>query len=501
MASLSDRPTAPVIAWSSNGLRVLPHHQAAAHHHAADQGAIAAAPQQQQQRPQQLRGDRIILSQSALDGILRASSAAGGTALPSPLVFAITNPANLRKVYGSVREFTAPFDDAVFLSSELREALDIRIDDEEMVDADDGGGPVVNVSLVSTLPKCEYLRMAPMEPEYLELPDLRSLLESHIRQSRAVISLGDTLTVSQPSKRGAPPSEYHFLVTDIKPNQTCICVDVDVSLDVVPDDEVATEAVKRKFLAQPQPDGAAVIPFDLQKTVWRKFKPGAERFFKIELSPATGDCDLFVSKSIERPTKQDHDYVNVDQGKSSIIIELDDPPAPFVFISVRGYSTKSTFTLSAASIKAGPPLPSAPSSSGPHDPDLAPDQVLCGNCLSPISAKAAVMHEAFCRRNNAVCHRCRGLGLPHVMKKEDLPLHWHCDDCDKFCATSANPSLTTTPLDPTTAAVHTVALLKKSFLYNPKSPSYSLCVADEASATRRKAAAHLVGLGFRVSGA
>ncbi|KAI9317789.1 hypothetical protein DFJ73DRAFT_361136 [Zopfochytrium polystomum] len=72
----------------------------------------------------------------------------------------------------------------------------------------------------------------------------------------------------------------------------------------------------------------------------------------------------------------------------------------------------------------------------------------------------------------------------------------HCSN--EFCATSANPSLTTTPLDPTTAAVHTVALLKKSFLYNPKSPSYSLCVADEASATRRKAAAHLVGLGFRV---
>ncbi|KAI9355597.1 hypothetical protein DFJ73DRAFT_253831 [Zopfochytrium polystomum] len=72
----------------------------------------------------------------------------------------------------------------------------------------------------------------------------------------------------------------------------------------------------------------------------------------------------------------------------------------------------------------------------------------------------------------------------------------HCSN--EFCATSTNPSLTTTPLEPTTAAVHTVALLKKSFFYKPKSPSYSICVADEASATRRKAAPHLVGLGFRV---
>ena len=68
----------------------------------------------------------------------------------------------------------------------------------------------------------------------------------------------------------------------------------------------------------------------------------------------------------------------------------------------------------------------------------------------------------------------------------------------KFCASSENKELITSPLDSTSAAVHIISLIKLSFLYNPSTPLYHLCVPDVRSAKRRKSASALVGLGFRV---
>ncbi|KAI9346586.1 hypothetical protein BDR26DRAFT_112824 [Obelidium mucronatum] len=108
-----------------------------------------------------------------------------------------------------------------------------------------------------TLPKCEYLKIAPLEATYLEIPDLRALLESHLRQNFSTITESTTLSVpltikysSTTTTTTTPSSEIHrFLITECKPETVCSCIDVDINLDVVPLEGggVAEEAVRRKF--------------------------------------------------------------------------------------------------------------------------------------------------------------------------------------------------------------------------------------------------------------
>ncbi|KAJ1561887.1 hypothetical protein HK405_002130 [Cladochytrium tenue] len=395
-------------------------------------------------KPNPLRGDRINLHSSALDEIL---SAAGPdvAALPSPLVFAITSLSpSRRRAYAAVREFTCPDPAVVELSDLLCDALDLAPKDLPHP---------VSVDLVTSLPKCEFLRVAPMEADYIDFPDLR-----------AVISRGDLLTVAQPHDASSPP--LHFLVTDIKPADSCTCIDVDISLDVVPDEDVAREAVQRKFAGEggaagsSRSTGKGTRTITLAKAsdgnvtgestgsvaageyvVFKVLTSSESLNYVARLSPATGDCDLFISDSAEKPSIQDHDYANVDAGISAIHFSLT-KPVPHFFISVRGYTDVSTFVLSVnstfdAASKKGQPEDDV--TMAEDDSVLSPDQARCSNCRLVVSARALPMHEAFCRRNNAVCLRCRGLGLPAVMKKEELPLHWHCDECDKVGTLDEKP--------------------------------------------------------------
>jgi hypothetical protein len=70
-----------------------------------------------------------------------------------------------------------------------------------------------------------------------------------------------------------------------------------------------------------------------------------------------------------------------------------------------------------------------------NETSLSHDQARCGHCQTVVPVRTVAMHEAFCYRNNAICLRCRGLGLePYVMKKEEMKLHWHCEECSKVCA-------------------------------------------------------------------
>ncbi|KAF9914186.1 hypothetical protein BX616_008790 [Lobosporangium transversale] len=56
----------------------------------------------------------------------------------------------------------------------------------------------------------------------------------------------------------------------------------------------------------------------------------------------------------------------------------------------------------------------------------APGYQECTNCGSWIPERTIMLHTNFCLRNNAKCDRCG-----QVMKKDELPNHFHCDHCDK----------------------------------------------------------------------
>ncbi|KAJ3390849.1 hypothetical protein HDU84_006940 [Entophlyctis sp. JEL0112] len=394
-----------------------------------------------------LTGDRILLPSDALGELLSAS---GPEHLPSPLFFRLFAPATGAIAHGSVREFTARDDSTFEVSPFLAERLFSAVSDFDLSPEESG---MFNCTVECTgLPKCDFVKLAPLDPGYLEIPDLRALLESHLRQNYASISEGSTLTI--PVRTKGKQLDFKFLITETRPEKACSCIDVDVNLDIAPlDFALAKEAVERKLFGENKSTGGAssdaiceISVVDVEQASMQgivspsrysfyKFRRLQERSYRIELVPAeSSDCDLFVSvtSSVDRPTIDDHDFYDVSFGKSVVELPARESSHPsdeqFVYISVRGYDSSNKFTLSITSIKGNPPqnqISTTPSSQN----ELG--YVQCENCLQHVPVATSMMHDAFCRRNNVVCGRCKGASQKaFVFSKSDYAQHWHCDDCD-----------------------------------------------------------------------
>ncbi|KAJ3029544.1 UNVERIFIED_CONTAM: hypothetical protein HDU68_011844 [Siphonaria sp. JEL0065] len=473
-----------------------------------------------------LKGDRLKMSSTALQEIIHASTDHNQT-LPSPLFFQLTNKQTGIKAYGSVREFTAENNHVVEVSPLLAESLQLgvatdgptaklnkekgkgkgkivqleeeqdsgdamRLEEEEQEEEQEDWIPDCTVKCVS-LPKCEYLKIAPLDPSYLEIPDLRALLESHLRQNYSTVTESTTLSVSFIASSNSSTTNavvHQFLITQCKPALACSCIDVDINLDVVPlDDGVAEEAVRRKFFgagavaAESGGDGVVEVVLsgvgvgggggdEVKGSVVGSVGNDEYRYFRVKnlagkrnagtyrvqvvaegaggsgggSSALTGDCDVFVSTSMfAKPGLMDHDYYNADVGDSVVEFgvggedgeEDADEDVPFVYISVRGYSSNTMFRLTVSwtkgKVPASAPRNSNQSTTQTHENDdhVPEGQLKCENCYQSVPTRTFTMHQAFCARNNAICNRCRTAGNPvFVFKKEELETHWHCDSCD-----------------------------------------------------------------------
>lgn len=240
-----------------------------------------------------LKGDKIILPQSALEQLLAAStssaSAANGSAynpytsirpqhafyadsqqqLPHPLMFRLVNQENGNFVYAGIREFSAQ-DGEVLLSSYLMEALGIRDGDnkkpasgsgstsEDAINLSDGDGDgdgegvgVIGTERSSSPPritvhakqlsKGTYVRLRPLEAGY-NPDDWKSLLERQLRESYTTLTNGAFLSV-----RGVKGETFRFLIDQFRPEGDGICV-VDTDLEV--DIEALNEEQARETMRQ-----------------------------------------------------------------------------------------------------------------------------------------------------------------------------------------------------------------------------------------------------------
>ncbi|KAJ3411058.1 hypothetical protein HDV05_002849 [Chytridiales sp. JEL 0842] len=458
-----------------------------------------------------LQGDRIRLSQDALESLLQASSA--GNSLPSLLIFEILNTKTNVKVYGTVREFTARDPSTVEVGVAMAESLGLQSDKipkssisatssssssghtpsevEDMI-VDDSIQPTttheqddsqVRVKLVS-LPKASYLKIAPLDPDYLQIPDLRPLLESHLRQNYAVISQGETLVV--PTHLSKP--FHRFLITNVQPAPACVCIDVDVNLEVVPlDMDLAEEAVRRKLnlpslsassatpsgvmgdevlevplIQESQSQGKGKAPATLadiqdQKLVgvykgvvpsshgWAYFKVRHSKDvtnYVIQLEPTgpnpEADADVFVSLNVERPTEMDHHFANVDYGLSKVHFSMAEAverkmEVPYIYIAVKNANSNNAptaFTLTICPTSEAPPPLFNPLETPQSPTPPPPTHTICPNCSAPVPKTTLVMHEAFCRRNNIVCTQCKAANRStFVFQKSSMEEHWHCPSC------------------------------------------------------------------------
>ncbi|KAF5698691.1 PRLI-interacting factor [Fusarium globosum] len=436
-----------------------------------------------------LRGDKILLPQSALEQLLAAarsrpstttarsdpwsySSSDADTAqqLPNPLIFRLVNPKNKNAVFAGIREFSAS-EGTLGLSPWLTEALGIQEDEcvspKEVIDLEqdtaqdsermDVDGIQIKVE-ARQLPKGTYVRLRPLEAGY-NPDDWKPLLERQLRENFTTLSKGSMLAV-----KGARGEEFKLLVDKVAPEGDGICVvDTDLEVDIEAlDEEQARETLRRIMSAQRgTTDGSSTGgEIDIWKAVegqvlegeyvdyvlpsWNKSQPLA-----IELTTDEDEdtLDLFVTPKSSRqralPRESVHvfgDFSPAVDGVKRIVISptnVELEGAEQITISVHGYrhpdATEPPKTLQ-YSLRAKVDLQDAKDganglSNGAREQEHSPDEEQCSNCLQFVPKRTMVLHENFCRRNNVVCPKCKS-----VFKKgsAEWEAHWHCEKDSAF---------------------------------------------------------------------
>lgn len=424
-----------------------------------------------------LRGDKILLPQSALEQLLNAARSRapvpsdryrgyGSSSvdtesahqLPNPLIFRLVNPKNKNVVYAGIREFSAP-EGTLGLSTFLSEALGVEEgdytpldepivvhdDDSRTEDAMDVDRFQLKVE-ARQLPKGTYVRLRPLEAGY-NPGDWKPLLERQLRDSFTTLSKGTMLAV-----KGVQGEEFKLLVDKVAPEGDAICVvDTDLEVDIEAlDEEQARETMRRIMETQKGGGSSAGGEIDIWKAAEGQVLPGEyvdytlpswnrSQPLVVELTGIQDEdaIDLFVSpRSTQQralPRELVHvfgDFSSANDGTKTITlaptnVELEG--AEKILISVHGYvhpdsdATKPIqFSLRAkAEISHGNDANEAEANEAP-----SLDDAQCGNCSQWVPKRTIMLHENFCRRNNITCTHCKS-----VFKKgsPEWESHWHCD--------------------------------------------------------------------------
>ncbi|KAG0279468.1 hypothetical protein BGZ96_001952 [Linnemannia gamsii] len=424
------------------------------------------------------KGDKIILPQAALESIIHAHASAPpppliqpdsnydptswahpqfnpyeptkAQELPSPLTFQIRNPANRLLTHGGVKEFSAA-DGQVHLPPWMMNSLALSPGDQVMVK-------------YAALPKGTWAKFRPLSADYMEILDFRALLEARLRSNYTTLTRGEVLRVHQGTK------EFEFVVEELKPEPgEAVCItDTDLEVDIEPLDTEMGDAAnqytsgifngqgsrKANVLKIGIESQGRVSPDAYQR--WTVDIPNRKSGIDITVNvQEPGDLDVLVSTKLP-VSLQDHLWANFESVGPRVITILESDQdyatqqdSQVIHIAVFGRepttvvaSGSSTSTASTStgeviySIQAqyhnssdfSTPISGSSSTSEAADvPNKdVPGYQECTNCGSWIPERTMMLHSNFSHRNNAKCNKC---GI--VMKKEDLPNHFHCDHCDK----------------------------------------------------------------------
>ncbi|KAF5676160.1 PRLI-interacting factor [Fusarium heterosporum] len=447
-----------------------------------------------------LRGDKILLPQSALEQLLAAARSRPSTntgrsdpwsytsahndadsaqQLPNPLTFRLINPKNKNAVFAGIREFSAS-EGTLGLSPWLTEALGLQEDEfvspKETVDAErdpaqleseqmDVDGIHIKVE-ARQLPKGTYVRLRPLEAGY-NPDDWKPLLERQLRENFTTLSKGSMLAV-----KGARGEEFKLLVDKVAPEGDGICVvDTDLEVDIEAlDEEQARETLRRIMSAQRgSTDGNSTGgEIDIWKSAegqvlegeyvdytlpsWDKSQPLA-----IELSTEEDDdaLDLFVTPRSSRqralPRETAHvfgDFSPTVNGVKRIVISptnVELEGAEQITISVHGYKHSNTAEGSAKTLRyllrAKVDLPNA---SQGESKGIA--KGTDGNEAAPDEEQCSNCLQ-FIPKRTMILHEnfCRRNNIvcpscKSVFKKgsPEWEAHWHCDKDSAFGNSTAS---------------------------------------------------------------
>jgi hypothetical protein len=167
-----------------------------------------------------LQGNRVRLPANILGEISTELDS-----LPSPLFFRLGD-----RVHGTAWEFIAD-PGTIGISSSLFELLQPLPSQ-------------LSISLAQ-LEKCTFTKLIPTSLSYLSIRDMKRLLEAHLRRNYSVLNKGQNLKIEVQGKL------VEFMVEDLKPGDSCSCIDTDIEVDITPrDDEMAVAALSHSKNSQ-----------------------------------------------------------------------------------------------------------------------------------------------------------------------------------------------------------------------------------------------------------
>lgn len=422
-----------------------------------------------------LRGDKIILPQTALEQLLSAATTTvAGTDtpfrpdfdpynpysvaaerqarsgilerhqnLPHPLTFRLVNPENGRILYAGIREFSAE-ENRVGISPFLRDALGFS---ERSFRGGEDGKERLTIH-VQELSKGSFVKLRPLEAGY-DPEDWKALLERYLRDNFTTLTHGEILTIP------AGKDEYRFLVDELKPsNEAVSLVDTDLEVDIEAlNEEQARETLKRRLQRSQKAPGnkgessaGRVVAIDHE--ISDQVLPGEyvdytleewdrSQDLEVELAGVDDedDLDLFINpmspRHRARPRQDEHMFADFSARPSKRIrirhtnTALDNAEA--LWVSVRGcqaggdrsgllpYHLQITCPASAIS--------SADAETSTDDVPPNPEDIRCKNCHQWVPQRTLFLHENFCLRNNILCPNCS-----NVFQKSSSAWkeHWHC---------------------------------------------------------------------------
>ena len=308
-----------------------------------------------------LKGDKIILPQSALEQLLAASSSSSSSSpstafdrhnpyanhqqqqhgfyenplqqsyqqLPTPLMFRLTNQANGNTVHAGIREFSAR-EDEVHLSPYLIEALGITPDQLAQPHSEPSSPDAAEIVPKITvharqLPRGTYVRLRPLEAGY-NPDDWKSLLERQLRESFTTLTNGAFLSV-----RGVKGETFRFLIDKFRPDGDGICVvDTDLEVDIEALNEEQARETMRQIIAKAQTaagtaEGSSLgQELNIWKDVGGRVLPGdyvdyelpswaRSRALEVKISQLDDEygVDLYVSPKSSRQRTLPRDFEHV----------------------------------------------------------------------------------------------------------------------------------------------------------------------------------------------
>eukprot|EP00743_Colponemidia_sp_Colp-15_P007809 GILK01008455.1.p1 GENE.GILK01008455.1~~GILK01008455.1.p1 ORF type:complete len:819 (-),score=103.13 GILK01008455.1:112-2520(-) len=377
-----------------------------------------------------LNADKIILPPSCLEELTRQDA-------QYPVFFEIKNLKTGAITHGGVLEFVAQ-EDSVILPQKVIECLGLGNTAETKV----------RVRYVR-LPKGSFARLQPLDGEFNQLRDQRSLLESYLRTHYATLTVGDILPIASVTSESRP---IHLKVLELEPAEAVNIIDTELSVDIV---STENDMQTSESLTVGGPGVVGVVEagsyFHCSVTVPQEvltsvLDGSCSLDIDMEASEQTSnpdgaDADLYVAtEPIRKPTQNEHMWSAHDLHKKKIILTATDLQSreatalsPFVlFIGVYGFSGKVTFKLIVSSI------PLVNSNEGQsHSLGFGSDSMslsqseVCPNCQQRVPSPSMALHTAFCVRH---CIRCEQCGV--VLRKEQRQTHCHCEKCGKAMSTT-----------------------------------------------------------------